>query len=420
LPGEKATIFRSEVSHPLVMSASCFSRYLIVFAALTISFSAVQAQQPNRDPRQQAVVYRLPNMDQISVQRDITFKNVGDLRLKMDVYYPADVKKDERRPVVVFIDGVGNRSDRPNFKDWGQYRDWGNLVAASGLAAINYDSRGEEAVADASSLLEYIRANAAKLSLDENRILIWACSANGRAGVKIAMEVRPYIRAAVFYYAASETPSLLRELPLFIARAGLDSASLNQGLDHFTQTAVAQGLFVSFINYPEGHHAFDLVDNTDESREIIKRTLDFIKFQLVQNNRPQASRAPSPARFIAVVNALGWTKALEIYEQAKRDEPQAALFTEQSLNGVGYSLLQNKKTKEALEVFKLIVASYPNSANAYDSLGDAYEADNNKAESIKSAERAIELLDKDTNLPAQLREQIRQSANQKLQRLKGN
>jgi hypothetical protein len=111
------------------MSASCFSRYLIVFAALTISFSAVQSQQPNRDPRQQAVVYRLPNMDQISVQRDITFKNVGDLRLKMDVYYPADVKKDERRPVVIFIDGVGNRSDRPNFKDWGQYRDWGKLVA---------------------------------------------------------------------------------------------------------------------------------------------------------------------------------------------------------------------------------------------------------------------------------------------------
>ena len=403
------------------MTVERLSRYLIFCAALTISFSSTQAQQANRDPRQQAVVYQLSNSDKVIVQKDITFKTVGELQLKLDVYYPAEMKKDERLPVVVFINGVGNRPDFPKFKDWGQYRDWGKLVAASGLAAINYDSRGEEAVADASSLLEYVRANAAKLNLNEDRILIWACSANGRAGIKIAMEDRPYIRAAVFYYAVSETPPLLRDIPLFIARAGLDSSSLNQGLDNFAQTAVAQGLPVNFVNYPEGRHAFDLVDNTDESREIIKHTLDFIKFHLTQNISNRTGRAPSPARFIALINSLGWAKALEIYERTKRDEPQAPLFTEQAMNGVGYILLQqNKKIKEAIEVFKLNVTAYPNSANAYDSLGDAYEADNNKVEAVKSAEKAIELLDKDTTTPAQLREQIRQSATQKVQRLKGN
>ena len=404
------------------MTGNCFWKYLVLCVGFVLSFSSALAQQANRDPRQQATVYRLPNMDQVTVQKDITFKTVGDLQLKLDVYYPAEMKKDERLPVVVFIDGVGNRADRPRFKDWGQYRDWGKLVAASGLAAINYDSRGEEAVADASSLLEYVRANAAKLNINEDRILIWACSANGRAGIKIAMEDRPYIRAAVFYYAVSETPPLLRDLPLFIARAGLDSSSLNQGLDNFAQTAVAQGLPVSFVNYPEGRHAFDLVDNTDESREIIKHTLDFIKFQLTQNNASRASRAPSPARFIALINSIGWAKALDIYERTKRDEPQSPLFTEHAMNGVGYLLLQqnNKTIKEAIEVFRLNVAAYPNSANAYDGLGDAYEADSNRPEAIRSAEKAIELLDKGTSLPEQLRQQIRQSANQKLQRLKPN
>lgn len=395
---QKAVRLRSwteQVTHVIV---SRFSKDLLVCAFLTCC-AAVPAQRLNRDPREQAVVYRLPNMDQVSVQRDITFKSVGDLQLKMDVYYPADFKKDERLPVVVFVDGVGNTPDLPKFKDWGEYRDWGKLVAASGLAAINYDSRGEAAVADTSSLLEYVKRNAAKLNLNEAKILIWACSANGRVGMKIAMEDRPYIRAAVFYYPASDAPPLLRELPLFVARAGLDNPNLNQGIDRFTQAAVAQGLAVSFVNYPEGHHGFDLLDNTEESREIIKRTIDFIKFHLTQRNETQTSRAPGPGRFIALINSLGWTKAQEIYTQAKRDDPHAALFTEQAMNGVGYSLLQGRKIKEAVEVFKLNVAAYPGSANAYDSLGDAYEADNNRAEAIRCSEKALGLLEEDTQSP---------------------
>jgi tetratricopeptide (TPR) repeat protein len=179
-------------------------------------------------------------------------------------------------------------------------------------------------------------------------------------------------------------------------------------------------LTVNFVNYAEGHHAFDLFDNTDESREIIKRTLEFIKFHLTQSNVGRVNRAPSPARFIALINGLGWVKALEIYERAKQDEPQAPLFTEQGLNNVGYVLLQNKKTREAIEIFKLNVAAYPNSANAYDSLADAYETDNKKSEAIKTAERAIELLDRDTNTPPPMRERIRQSAMEKLQRLRSN
>jgi tetratricopeptide (TPR) repeat protein len=402
------------------MTVNTLRKYSIFILNSVLYISSTLAQQPNRDPRQQSVVYQLPKMEQVAIQKDITFKTVGPLQLKMDVYYPRHVRRDERLPVVVFVNGVGDRPNFPKLKEWGQYRDWGKLIAASGFAAITHDSRGEDAIADTSSLLEYVRANAARLNLNEDKILVWSCSANGREAMKIVMEDRPYIRAAVFYYAVGDAPSLLRELPLFIARAGLDNWNLNQGIDNFAATAVAQGLTVNFVNYAEGHHAFDLFDNTDESREIIKRTLEFIKFHLTQSNVGRVNRAPSPARFIALINGLGWVKALEIYERAKQDEPQAPLFTEQGLNNVGYVLLQNKKTREAIEIFKLNVAAYPNSANAYDSLADAYETDNKKSEAIKTAERAIELLDRDTNTPPPMRERIRQSAMEKLQRLRSN
>jgi tetratricopeptide (TPR) repeat protein len=46
---------------------------------------------------------------------------------------------------------------------------------------------------------------------------------------------------------------------------------------------------------------------------------------------------------------------------------------ERSLNGLGYELLGKKSFDEAIEVFKLTVEGYPDSWNAYDSLGEAYE-----------------------------------------------
>jgi hypothetical protein len=46
---------------------------------------------------------------------------------------------------------------------------------------------------------------------------------------------------------------------------------------------------------------------------------------------------------------------------------------ENLVNRLGYQLLGAGKTAEAVEVFKKNVENYPNSANVYDSLGEAYE-----------------------------------------------
>jgi len=72
---------------------------------------------------------------------------------------------------------------------------------------------------------------------------------------------------------------------------------------------------------------------------------------------------------------------------------------------------------EALQAFQLMVETYPESANAYDGLGDAYEAAGNKAEAIKAAQTCLQKLDKDTNMNADFKERVRQSAEDKLKRL---
>jgi tetratricopeptide (TPR) repeat protein len=53
--------------------------------------------------------------------------------------------------------------------------------------------------------------------------------------------------------------------------------------------------------------------------------------------------------------------------------------------------------EEAIEVFKLNIEVYPESANPYDSLGEAYVASGDKELAIKSYERALVV---DPNLPS--------------------
>jgi hypothetical protein len=51
----------------------------------------------------------------------------------------------------------------------------------------------------------------------------------------------------------------------------------NDGLDRFALTALRKNITVDLANHATGHHAFDVEDNNDRSREIIKRTIEFIK-----------------------------------------------------------------------------------------------------------------------------------------------
>ena len=77
-------------------------------------------------------------------------------------------------------------------------------------------------------------------------------------------------------------------------------------------------------------------------------------------------------------------------------------ITEATLNIIGYQLLQTDKNEKAIEVFKYNVELYPNSANVYDSLGDAYDGQGMKKKALKNYKKAVFIGEKinDPNLPA--------------------
>jgi len=74
------------------------------------------------------------------------------------------------------------------------------------------------------------------------------------------------------------------------------------------------------------------------------------------------------------------------------DNPDYA--AENNLNTAGYQLINAKKIKDAIDVFKMNVKLYPNSWNTWDSLGEAYALDGNKKLAIENYEKSVKLYPK--------------------------
>ena len=78
--------------------------------------------------------------------------------------------------------------------------------------------------------------------------------------------------------------------------------------------------------------------------------------------------------------------------------PSEYLLTESEINSLGYYFLHTRKAVyEAIAVFQINVEAFPNSANVYDSLGEAYMAKGEKELAIRNYQRSLELNPQNTN-----------------------
>lgn len=66
-------------------------------------------------------------------------------------------------------------------------------------------------------------------------------------------------------------------------------------------------------------------------------------------------------------------------------------FAERAVNALGYQMLDNERTQDAIRIFELNVQSHPASANAHDSLGEAYLKAGEKDLARRSYEKSLEL-----------------------------
>ncbi len=112
---------------------------------------------------------------------------------------------------------------------------------------------------------------------------------------------------------------------------------------------------------------------------------------------PQPPKQSIARLLLSTIREMGVEPAIAQYREIKAENPPDYELGERELNQLGYYLLGEQRTDDAIAIFKLNVESFPKWSNGYDSLGEAYAAKGERELAIKNYARSIELNPGNTN-----------------------
>ena len=196
--------------------------------------------------------------------------------------------------------------------EWGVFVSYGELAATSGCVGVAFNHRlyaptdYPTSQADMQAALDYLRRHADDLGIDADRIGVWVFSGGGPLLAWCLRDRPAFVRCLLASYALLDVRHLLppdadaervarahafspaahlgaaaETLPIFVARAGRDSAIFNTSIDEFVREALAANASLDFANHASGQHGFDILDDDERSREIIGRAIMFARSRLL-------------------------------------------------------------------------------------------------------------------------------------------
>ena len=257
-----------------------------------------------RAEAQPDLVYRVPHMEKVIVRSNLVHKSTANATLKADLYLPQTVSSNAALPAILFVLGDAEPEQLRNAKDWKFFQSYGRLAAASGYIGVTFNHRSSENFqklsdvrSDIEDLVRYVRGHARDLNVDRDRLCLWFFSGSG-PHLRLAMgENTNFVRCLVAYYPLLAAPpgtkdqieySSVEQLtrnaprvpPILIVKARGDGPVLNSLIDEFRKAASAARVPLVYLEHPTGGHAFDILNDDDTSRKIIRQTLEFIRVRL--------------------------------------------------------------------------------------------------------------------------------------------
>jgi hypothetical protein len=92
-----------------------------------------------------------------------------------------------------------------------------------------------------------------------------------------------------------------------------------------------------------------------------------------------------------------FSECMEAYRKLKRENPSYPSLAESTMNIRGYEFLNERKFGQAITLFQLNAEFYSGSANAFDSLAEAYAVAGDKQKAIANYQRSLELNPSNSN-----------------------
>jgi hypothetical protein len=279
----------------------------VVAVAAVLALGAVAGAQERR------FYYPAPAPSSFTLLADQPY---GDLR--MDVYRPPAAAAPA--PVLILFNTVSGAERAHPF-----YKAWAEIAASKGLVAILPDLRVATLEQDFDALLAHLTANAASLGADRDRIAVYAGSGNVFRGLPLFVDPRrTALKAAVLYYGSADVKAFRGDLPTLFVRAGLDRPPVNRAMTDLITLAQTQNVPVTVVNYPGGHHAFEMFDDEPATRDVIDGTLDFVARSTLPAYQASLRRGIPEATAAAHVAAGEFAAAASVYARLVTASPDDA------------------------------------------------------------------------------------------------
>jgi dienelactone hydrolase len=244
-------------------------------------------------------------------------------------------------------------------------------------------------------------------------LVVGGASCGVNQSVHVAMK-HPEVKALVLLSEITDVEgrNFLRahpSLPMFLAAAEDDDdpgvTDLMEWISTFSTNPQTK-----LVCYKTGGHGVDMFTAHPELPGMI---VDWVS-TVVRSAAKGSAKPSAEEQFLDQIDQSGVAEnAAKLYGDAFRENPNG----EAVLNRIGYDHLQSGDKRGAIAILKLNASVHPESPNVYDSLGDAYLADGEKDLARENAQKAIDLLARDTRDPEDRRKEIRESAEQKLKEL---
>ena len=231
--------------------------------------------------------YAVPGMEAVEVDSHIPYATRDGVTQRYDVYGGAP--KRSTKVVLLVHGGPIPDSLQATPADWGLFQSLARLLAASGVTAVMFNHRffSPELAPTAMNDIEDLMSH-----LGSEQVGLWVFSGGGSLLGRLLRNTPASVRCVVAYYAALDDnkrefsaadaikENAGRVPPILVARGGLDMPQLNDTIDRFVAAALKKNVTIDVMNHPTGQHGFDFRDDNQRTREILARTLEFIRTHL--------------------------------------------------------------------------------------------------------------------------------------------